>query len=133
MSQEPRCPTCDQALPGSGSASGLPSSLVAASRLEDASLVLLAFAYLVGALALLTGVAPLFAGGLAIEWKILAVLAGVLAAAVLFVSLKYASEAMRALADVARAAARMEERLDRAAPARQAPGSQQLTSREPVP
>src|SRR5581483_8596810 len=119
MSQEPRCPTCDQALPGSGSASGLPSSLVGASRLEDASLVLLAFAYLVG--------------GLAIEWKILAVLAGVLAAAVLFVSLKYASEAMRALADVARAAARMEERLERPASARQATSAPGVASREGAP
>src|SRR5688572_14981233 len=105
MPQEPRCPTCDQTLPGAGAASGLPSSLVAASRLEDASLVLLAFAYLTGALAVVTGAAPLFAGQVPIEWKVIAGLAGVLAGAVLFVTLKYASEAMRALADVARAAA----------------------------
>src|SRR5947209_4790429 len=127
MPQEARCPTCDQALPGAGG--GLPSSLVAASRLEDASLVLLAFAYLTGTLAVVTGVAPLFAGQLALEWKILAVLAGVLSGAVLFVSLKYASEAMRALADVARAAARMEERLERPLAARQAPAAQPLTVR----
>lgn len=126
MPQEPRCPTCDQALPGAGAGGGLPSSLVAASRLEDASLVLLAFAYLTGALAVLTGVAPLFAGNLAIEWKVVVVLAGVLAGAVLFVTLKYASEGMRALADVARAAARMEERL-------QATAAKELPVREATP
>jgi hypothetical protein len=131
MPQEPRCPTCDQTLPGAGAASGLPSSLVAAARREDASLVRLAVAYLTGALAVTTGVAPLFAGQLAIEWKVLAVLAGVLAGAVLFVSLKYASEGMRALADVARAAARVEEKLERQLPAvRQAAAPQGVPSRE---
>jgi hypothetical protein len=126
---EPRCPTCDQPLPSASS--GLPSSLVAASRLEDASLVLLAFAYLTGILSVVTGMAPLVAGQVALEWKILAALAGVLAGAVLFVSLKYASEAMRALADVARAAARMEERLDKQGAPRQAQAPAQVASREP--
>jgi hypothetical protein len=134
MPQEPRCPTCDQALPGAGAPGGLPSSLVAASRLEDASLVLLAFAYLTGALAVVTGFTPLLAGQLAVEWKALAALSGVLAGAVLFVTLKYASEGMRALADVARAAARMEERLDRHVPSpRQSPAVASLPPREAAP
>jgi hypothetical protein len=132
-------------LPGSGGG-GLPASLVAASRLDDASLVLLAFAYLTGALALATGFVPLFAGHLGTEWKILSALAGVLGAAVLFVTLKYVSEGMRALADVARAAARVEEQLDRtsrpgglpATPpppgqARQAMSAQPLPAREAAP
>lgn len=134
MPQEPRCPTCDQPLPGAGGSGGLPASLVAASRLDDASLVLLAFAYLTGALALLTGAAPLFARSLAVEWKIFGALAGVLAGAVLFVTLKYASESLRALADVARAAARVEERLDRSlSEPRQASAAPPLTSREAAP
>lgn len=132
MSQEARCPTCDQALPGAGGG-GLPASLVAASRLEDASLVLLAFAYLTGLLALATGLAPLVAGGLTWEWKTLAALAGALAASVLFVTLKYVSEAMRALADVARAAARVEERLDRGSAMRQAPPAPAVPAREGAP
>jgi hypothetical protein len=114
MPEESRCPTCDQPLPGAGGAGGLPASLVAASRLDDASLILLAFAYLTGLLALATGVVPLFAGTFALEWKILSTIGGVLAGAVLFVTLKYASEGMRALADVARTAARVEERLQAA-------------------
>ena len=134
MPQEPRCPTCDQALPGAGAAAGLPSSLVAASRLEDASLVLLAFAYSTGLLAVATGSVPLVSGGLALEWKILALLAGVLAGAVLFVTLKYVSESLRALADVARAAARVEERLDRSLSApRQMPSPQGVAAREGAP
>jgi hypothetical protein len=127
LADEARCPTCDQALPGQGGGGGLPASLVAASRLEDASLVLLAFSYLTGALALLTGFAPLVAGGLTWEWKIVAALAGGLGAAVFFVTLKYVSEAMRALADVARAAARVEERLERG------PGVRQGTTSQGVP
>ena len=119
MPQETRCPTCDQPLPGAAGGGGLPASLVAASRLDDASLILLAFAYLTGALALATGAVPLVAGSLALEWKILSTIAGVLAGAVLFVTLKYASEGMRALADVARTAARVEERLQTATASRQ--------------
>ncbi len=96
--------------------------------------MLLAFAYLTGLLAVVTGAAPLFAGQLALEWKVLSALAGALAGAVLFVCLKYASESMRALADVARAAARMEERLDRQVPAtRQPAGGAALPSREATP
>ncbi|MBI3723802.1 hypothetical protein HY251_07615 [bacterium] len=87
-------------------------SHLAAARLDDASLVLLFFAYVTGALALVTGFAPLIAGQLAVEWKLLSVLAGLLTCAVLFVTLKYLSEAMRALADVSRAAARVEGQID---------------------
>lgn len=91
----------------------LPSSRLAAERLEDTSTVLLAFAYLTALLALATGTVPLATASWAFEWRVLALLAGALASAVLFVSLKYGSEAMRALADVARATTAMEERLDR--------------------
>jgi hypothetical protein len=91
----------------------LPSSRLAAERLEDASTVLLAFAYLTGLLALATGAVPVSLGSWPIEWRLLSLLGGALASAVLFVSLKYASEAMRALADVARAATTMEARLER--------------------
>src|SRR5437879_3210256 len=88
LSSEPRCPSCDQPL--SGAERALPPSLVAA-RLDDASLVLLAFAYSTSALALLTGLVPLVATSLGFEWKVLTALAGALAGAILFVTLKYAS------------------------------------------
>ncbi len=109
---------------------------MAASRLDDASLVLLAFAYLTGALALVSGFAPLVASSaLAFEWKLLAALAGTLAASVLFVTLKYVSEAMKSLASVARSAARVEERLDQALrTSRHEPhGSSQASARASVP
>jgi hypothetical protein len=131
---ETRCAACDQVLNGSGAVgSALPASLVAASRLEDASLVLLAFAYLTGCLALATGLAPLVALHLALEWKVVAALAGTLAGAVLFVTLKYASEALRALADVARSACRVEQRLDQALRAPIASAPRQDTGRPGLP
>jgi hypothetical protein len=113
----------------------LPASLVAATRLDDASLVLLAFAYLTGGLALVSGIAPLVVSTLPFEWKLLLALAGVLAAAVLFVTLKYASEAMRSLASVARSAARVEERLDQAlgTPRHDAAHGSQVSVRQSFP
>ena len=87
---------------------------MAAARLEDASLVLLAFGYLTGVLALVTGLAPVFVDGLDVAWKVFAALGGALAACVLFVTLKYASEALRAVADMARTTSRLEARLERA-------------------
>lgn len=131
---EPRCPTCDQPLPG-GDAPSLPASLVAAARLDDASLVLLAFAYLTGALALVSGFAPLLVSGIAFEWKVLAALAGALAGAVIFVSLKYVSEAMRSLADVARSAVRIEERLETSlrSPRHDAGSTAQAVARQALP
>src|SRR5579872_6038110 len=133
MPEESRCPTCDQTLPGEGGKGGLPASLVAASRLDDASLILLAFAYLTGALALATGLVPLFAGNFALEWKILSTIGGVLAGAVLFVTLKYVSEGMRALADVARTAARVEERLQAAAHTRQVTAPPEVPAQREAP
>lgn len=96
---------------------------LAARRLEDVSDVLLLFAYGLGFLALALGAGPaLIASGIGVEWRFLSALGGLLAAAVVFILLKYAAEATRSLADVARAAARLEAQLDALSREPDAPG-----------
>jgi hypothetical protein len=88
-------------------------AMLAARRLEDVSDVLLLAAYGLSLLAVFLGAGPaLLASGLATEWRLVSGLGGLLIAAVMFVMLKYVSEATRALADLARAAARIERRLE---------------------
>jgi hypothetical protein len=94
-------------------AAGLAEAALAARRLEDVSDVVLVGAYGLGGLALALGAGPAFlAAGLALEWRLVSGLGGALVAAVMFVSLKYLSETTRALADLARAAARIERKID---------------------
>jgi hypothetical protein len=104
-------------LPTGGAADGdlglLAEATLAARRLEDVSDVLLLAGYGLGVLVLALGAGPAFvAPGLAIEWRLVSGLGGLLVAAVTFVLLKYVSEGTRALADLARAAARVERKLD---------------------
>lgn len=71
----------------------------AVRRLRDLSDLLLIFAYLEGVLALGLGALPLFVTSWPLEWQLVSLLCGGLAAALVFLTFKFLSELVQALSD----------------------------------